>query len=171
MKKPDNLSLIDLLRYSAEDHLKYDISVAKYKEYILKSLVKEVGSSALFDIIFYLAEKYHPTLKVKHKRGAKTKWSEYLNAMIAVEVQSHRNAGLLLKEAVWKVSKENRWTNLFKKTSDKGVQLINRAYKNGKKSKSYEIAFKSYKLSKEGDPLFKWDETASRMVKRALSQD
>ena len=103
MKKPDNLSLIDLLRYSAEDHLKYDISVAKYKEYILKSLVKEVGSSALFDIIFYLAEKYHPTLKVKHKRGAKTKWSEYLNAMIAVEVQSHRNAGLLLKEAVWKV--------------------------------------------------------------------
>ena len=171
MKKPNNLSLSDMLRFSAEDYRKHDIAVAKYKEHVLKALIEEVGSSAPFDIIFYLTEKYHPILKVRNKRGAKTKWSSYLNAMIAVEVQAHRDNGLMLKEAVWKVSKENRWKALFRKTSDKGIELVNKAYKSGKKSDSYSIASKSYYLSKQGVPEFKWDETAKKMVGRALLQD
>jgi hypothetical protein len=171
MKKPNNLSLADLLRFSAKDHQEHDIAVARYKEYVLRTLIEEVNSSEPFEIIFYLAEKYHPKLKLKHKRGAKTKWADYLNAMIAVEVQSHRDSGLLLKEAVWKVSKENRWKSLFKKTSDKGIGLINKAYKNGKKLDTYPIALKSYYLSNQGVPEFKWDETAKKMVERALFQD
>jgi hypothetical protein len=171
MKKPNNLSLSDMLRFSAEDHLKHDIAVAKYKEYILRTLIEEVGSPAPFDIIFHLIEKYHPILKVKHKRGVKTKWGDYLNAMIAVEVQTYRDSGMMLKEAVWEVSKENRWKALFRKTTDKGIQLINKAYKSGKKSDSYPIALKSHYLSKIGVPEFKWDKTAAKMVRQALSQN
>lgn len=171
MKKPNNLTLADLLRFTTEDRRKHDTKVAKYREFVLTSLIKEVGSSEPFEIIFHLGEKYHPTLKVKHKRGAKTKWGDYLNAMIAVEVQYHRDSGLLLKEAIWKVSEENRWKVLLKNTSDKGLALIDKAYKNGKKLDSYSLALKCFKLNNLGDPLFNWDETASKMVKRALNKD
>lgn len=171
MKKPNSLTLADLLRFTAEDRRNHDIKVAKYREFVLASLIKEVGSSAPYEIIFHLAEKYHPTLKVKHKRGAKTKWGDYLNAMIAVEVQAHRDSGLLLKEAIWKVSKENRWKALLKGASDKGLALINKAYKNGKKLDSYSLALKFFKLNDVDDPLFNWDETALRMVNRALNKN
>ena len=170
IKKPNDLSLADLLRFSAADHRKRDIEVAKYEEFVLRTLIDEVGSPKPFDIIFHLAEKYHPKLKVKFKRGVKTKWGDYLNAMIAVEVQSYRDTGMLLKEAVWKVSKENRWKPLFRKASDKGIGLINKAYKSGKKSNSYKIALKSHYLSNMGAPEFKWDETAQKMVHKALLQ-
>lgn len=171
MKKPNNLTLVNILRFTADDHRKHDEEVAKYQLYVLKRVCEEAQSKDLIEIIFYLTEKFHPTLKIRHKRGAKTKWAEFLNAMIAVEVQSNRDSGILLKEAIWKVAKENRWKALIKNTSDEGYGLINRAYKNGKKNKSYIVAKKAYALSEKGEKPFNWDETARNTVKKALSKD
>lgn len=171
MNKPKNLTLVDLLRFTAQDHLRHDEEVARYQLHILNTLSEEAQSKDAIEIIFYLAEKYHPDLKVRNKRGAKTKWSQYLNAMVAAEVEAHRGQGISVKESVWKVAQEIRWRALVKNTKDKGYELINKAYKSGKNNPSFKLAQKEYELSKQGVKLFNWDEAAKKMVEKALFKD
>jgi hypothetical protein len=87
-------------------------------EYVIPALVKEFGTASITQLLFDVVAKYHPTLKVKGRRGPKEIWSPLLCAVIKVEVDARRRSLPTLKAAIKELSKDPLWNVLISQSEE-----------------------------------------------------
>jgi hypothetical protein len=78
--------------------------------------------------------------KIKQTRGAKTKWGDYLKAMLAVEVEFRRKESGSTNKAIRDLIDDPIWQRMFSKSKD-SVGLAKEIIKDGKKGNEKSIIF------------------------------
>jgi hypothetical protein len=113
-----------------------------YKFQITVNLIMEYGISDPYELLVVIAEKFHPELKIKHKRGAIEKWTDFLCELLASEIQKRRDSGDPLKIAIRDLCNDPLWGKF---TGDRdGTHIFNKYYKKGKSSKNFQITKQMY---------------------------
>jgi len=141
----------------------------QYNSYLTNmfiSLSKEARSTDPINIIVFLAEKYHPEFRHKEIRGPKLKWSPPLKAMLAVTIEEMIASGEKRKSALYKLSKHPQWKQMIKEDSLDPCELLNKAAKEGKSTRSI---YKFFKLVHETSD--NWDDITSTAIKKSIFQD
>ena len=162
VKKPKPQTLSSLLRLTPESEIQLKKDKEAYEYAILVELVKEFGTTSLGELLFCVVEKYHKTLKVKKSAGVSKKWTNFLNALVSVEIDAMRANGKSLKNAIIELTENKVWKKFALKTSDGGVEVFLKAYKNGKKdAQSYNLAKKLYERDHSD-----WEDTIKSQLKR-----
>ena len=150
MKKQDKPTKAILV-----DHLIGDQDIIKekndrfnaYNSKIFNDVAREAGTKDLFDIIIYLAEKYHDTHRLGEKVGRKNKWTPKLQVMLAVYIDN-RKKGVLILEEIMDMMRDRPWKFLVQKFNNKKVEgdtSIEYHRKKGLKNPDYEWMNKLYK--------------------------
>ena len=162
VKKPKPQTLSSLLRITPESEIQLKKDKEAYEYAILVELVKEFGTASLGELLFCVVEKYHKPLKIKKSAGVRQKWTNLLNAMVRVEIDAKRTNGKSLKKAILELTEDRMWKKFALKTSDGGVEVFLKAYKNGKKdTQSYNLAKKLYERDYSD-----WEDTIKSQLKR-----
>ncbi len=162
VKKPKPQKLSSLLRITLESEIQLKKDKEAYENAILVELVNEFGTASLGELLFCVVEKYHEKLKIKKSAGVRQKWTGFLNAMVRIEIDTRRAAGIKLNKAITELTQDKLWKKFVLKTSDGGVEVFNKAYKNGKKdTQSYILAKKLYERD-----FSDWEKTLERQLER-----
>lgn len=138
---------------------KYKDELNEYYSFLLKKIQEESNLKDPISIVIYLCEKYHPDLKIKEKRGAKTKWSNLLKATLAVDLEAKKKKGESNKTAIYELISSPNWAKMFKK-SNSTADLVKNLSLNGKKDKlSYKLVKIVYEDCQKGGKKFaeNWD--------------
>ena len=138
-----------------------------YELKVIQSLLNEYQVNTIQSLVICLAEKFHPDFLSKHKRGAKLKWSEYLNALLAFEVDREKCRTSLRKTAILKVLEEPQWSQLARNSKDK-FELFSKADKHGRNSKIYPCIEKHYKYLEITNQLDEWEDIVKSTIYSAL---
>jgi hypothetical protein len=162
IKKPKPQTLSSLLRMTPESEIQLKKDKKAYEYSILVELVKEFGTASLGELLFCVVEKYHGKLKVKKSAGVRQKWTGFLNAMVRVEIDTKRAAGIKLHKAITELTQDKLWKKFALKTSDGGVEVFKKAYSKGKNdTQSYLLAKKLYERDYSD-----WEDTIKSQLKR-----
>jgi hypothetical protein len=140
---------------STQEKNQYLKEYAKYKKYIIKHIQSESALSDLSDLIVYLSETYHtdPKIRLKKKTGAKTKWSDYLNCAVAVEVDNLKIKNRTRSKALEILITKSAWNKLIPKNSKDPFGLFNKADKAARNSKLYPQMVKARLFSESTNDL------------------
>lgn len=164
-KRPNNISLLVDDEHSASKKM---AELFEYKSVLLKKIQEEVGSNNLMDLVFYLAENYHPEFAIPKKQGRKRVWSKELEVMLAIHADMYKKAGkkrsidasleYILESTMWGVFVRRSSSKAY---SNGGLTALKEHYWNGKRSSSYDDEF---------DLMMKDTIGWSRKLKRMLSK-
>jgi hypothetical protein len=151
----------------------YLTEYAKYKKYIIQHIQSESGLSDLSDLIVYLSETYHtdPKIRLKQKIGAKTKWSDWLNCSIAVEINHLRKQNITRIKALKALTNDPLWNKLIPKNSKDPQGLFDKADKAGKKLKLYPVMIKARLYSQEKNELDEYYESIESAIEEAVKKN
>ena len=166
MKPPKELGLL-----ATQEELSGVIEEwAKYKTFVTDAIKKESGLTRDIDLLLFVVHKYHPELRIKKKIGAKTKWSELLNCMVAVEIDSLKRLKVNRKTAIETLLEKPMWNKLVKNSRDP-YGLFHNADKAGRKSKLYPVAGKARKYSEVANALIEYQKDIEDLITEALKKN
>lgn len=148
----------------------YKKQYASYKKELLAVLSAESGLSDPHDLVVYLTELYHPRLRIKQKVGARTRWSDYLNCAVAVEVDFLRVELSTRKSAIESLVDTLPWEKLVTNSKDP-FGLFDKADKAGRKSKFYQILKQARLYSIKINDLPSYQKTVNSLVADALKKN
>jgi len=166
MKPPKKLGLLAMhgdLSEASKEH-------ARYETFVTDLIKKESGLTRDIDLLLFVAEKYHPKLRIKKKIGAKTKWSELLNCMVAVEIDSLKRLKMNRKTAIETLLEKPMWNRLVKKSRDP-YGLFDKADKAGRKSKLYLVAGNARKYSEVTNGLTEYQKDIEDLITDVLKKN
>jgi hypothetical protein len=166
MKKPTQPSLL-ADKTEARDYRK---QYSSYKKELLEVLKAESGLSDPKDVVIYLAESYHPILRIKQKVGAKTRWGDFLNCAVAVEIDLLRNELSTRKSALESLVDKSPWRKLVINSKDP-YGLFDKADKAGHKSKFYQILKQAYLYSAKINDLASYQKTVDSLINDAIKKN
>ncbi|WP_353437915.1 hypothetical protein [Polynucleobacter sp. UK-FUSCHL-C3] len=144
----------------------YKKAQSHYIEKMFDTVVRESKAKTTSEVVIYLCEKYHPDFKIKQTRGAKTKWGDYLKAMLAVEVEFRRKESGSTKKAIRDLIDDPIWQRMFSKSKD-SVGLAKEIIKDGKKGIYYKIARFEY-LESVNKGYAVWSKEVKKIIDEAL---
>ena len=151
MKKPIPLGLL-----AGKQEIKnYNEEYANYKKFMIEYIQQESGLADLSDLVVYLAETYHtdPKIRLKKKTGAKTKWSDYLNCVIAVEVDNLKIKNRTRLKSLEILTTKSPWNKLIPKNSKDPLGIFDKADKAARDSKLYPLTIKARLFSESTNDL------------------
>ena len=162
MIKPKKPSLL------ADDAIlkEYEKAQNEYISKIFDTVIRESKAKTISEVVIFLCEKYHPDFKIKQTRGAKTKWSDYLKAMLAVEVEYRKKESGSTKKAILDLIDDPIWQRMFKKSKD-AIGLAKEIAKDGKKGIYYKIARFEY-LESANKGYVEWNKEVEKAIDEAL---
>ena len=165
MIKPKKPSLSSLLRDEVAFQ-KYEKAQSEYIKKMFDTVIRESNAKSISELVIFLCENYHSDFKNQKTRGAKTKWSDYLKAMLAVEVEYRRKESGSTKGAIHDLIEDPIWQRMFSKSKD-AYGLAKEIAKDGKKSIYYKIARFEY-LESSNKGYFGWNKEVKKMIDEAL---
>ena len=166
MKPPKELGLL-----ATQEELSGVIEEwAKYKTFVTDAIKKESGLTRDIDLLLFVVHKYHPKLRIKQKIGAKTKWSELLNCVVAVEIDSLKHLKMNRKTAIETLLEKPMWDRLVKNSRDP-YGLFDKADKVGRKSKLYPAARGARKYSEVTNTLIEYQKDIEELIADALKKN
>ena len=166
MKKPAQPGLLA----KNSEVKEYSKQLASYKKEMLEVLRAESGLNDLQDLVVYLAEAYHPRLRIKQKVGAKTKWSDLLNCAVAVEVDILKKEYSTRKSAIENLTEMSPWKIIVRNSKDP-LGLFDKADKAGRKSKFYPVLKQARLYSITIDDLSNYQKTINSLVIDAVKKN
>ena len=166
MKPPKKLGLLAMHGDFSEASKEY----ARYETFITDLIKKESGLTRDIDLLLFVAEKYHPKLRTKKKVGAKTKWSELLNCMVAVEIDSLKRLKMNRKTAIEMLLEKPIWNRLVRDSRDP-FGLFDKADKVGRKSRLYSVARDAQKYSEVTNTLTEHQKNIEELITEALKKN
>jgi hypothetical protein len=164
MIKPKPVGLLALDEEIKESYYLHQ----KYKEKLISDLLSTYEARTLEDLIVVLCEKFHPSYIEKNKRGAKTKWNEYLCALLAFEIKRKMNEGKLKKTAIYEIVRDPLWCKLGKNSKDI-FGLFAKAEKSGSKSNFYPVIKDYYSHLEYKSELHEWSDLLQSTIKKAIN--
>jgi hypothetical protein len=164
MKKIELRSLLDIGSESLN-------SLLIYKKGVVDLIRQESGMTNLSDLVLYMYMVYHPNWRPTKKRGAKIKWSEFLNCAIAAEVNGLKNRNRTRNSVIHEMSGDSRWSKLIKKDSKDPIGNISAAEKDGKKLALYPIMVKARKFAIDNDDLNRYYSHIDLAIKKAIKKN
>ncbi len=165
MIKPKKPSLFSLLR-DEDAFQKYEKAQSEYIKKMFDTVILESNAKSIPELVIYLCENYHSDFKIKKTRGAKTKWSDYLKAMLAVEIEYRRKESGSTKRAIHDLIEDPIWQRMFSKSKD-AYGLAKEMAKDGKKGTDYKIARFEY-LESANEGYIGWNKEVKKMIDEAL---
>jgi hypothetical protein len=166
MKKPIKPGLLA----TKKDVGQYQKDLNIYKSYLATLIHEESGLSSPQDLVMYLVEKYHPKYSIKQKVGAKTKWSDLLNCVIAVEIAALRAEFDTRQSTIDYIAATLPWKRLTKDSRDP-YGLINKAATTGKKSKFFKIVQKARLHAVATGTLSQYQKDNDDLIREALKKN
>lgn len=166
MKKPTQPGLLADKAESRDYRKQY----STYKKELLEVLTAESGLSDPKDLAVYLAESYHPRLRIKQKVGAKTKWGDFLNCAVAVEIDLQRTELCTRKSALESLVDKSPWRNLVIGSKDP-YGLLDKADKVGRKSNFYPILKQAYLYSAKINDIENYQKTIDGLINDAIKKN
>lgn len=163
-KKPKEVGLL-ATHQEIELYLHQD---SKYKKDAVEYLLNKYAIDSLENLIIHMAEMYEQEFIIHKKRGAKTKWSELLNCLVAHEIQDIKSTGISQKTAIYELLTHSRWQSLVKKSIDQHG-LISKANKVGKKSRFFSSVTNYHKFLKQTHNLDEWNQLIDSYIKEAMN--
>lgn len=140
----------------------------QYKKNVIQHLLDKYSMDSIENLLLYMAETFEQDFIIHKKRGAKTKWNEMLNCLVAHEIQIMKGLGMSQKTAIYQLLSQPRWQTLVKNSIDQHG-LISKAYKAGKKSKFFSVVVKCHKFLKHTDHIDDWNELVDSHIKEAMN--
>jgi len=144
----------------------YEKAQDEYISKMFDTVIRESKAKTISEIVIFLCEKYHPDFKIKRTRGAKTKWSDYLKAMLAVEVEYRRKESGSTRKAIRDLIDDPIWQRMFKKSKD-AIGLAKEIAKDGKTGICYKIARFEY-LESANKGYVEWNKEVEKVIDEAL---
>jgi len=137
-------------------HKAYEKAQNEYISKMFEVVIRESKAKTISEIVIYLCETYHSDFKIKKKRGAKTKWSDYLKALIAVDLDIRKKHHKQTKNAIYELIEDDIWGKLFEKNDSResSVALVKLMAKQGKKNAFTKFAQLVYEDSNSKKPKF-----------------
>jgi len=166
MKPPKKLGLLA----TQGDFSNASEEYARYETFVTDLIKKESGLTRDIDLLLFVAGKYHPKLRIKKKVGAKTKWSELLNCMVAVEIDSLKRLKMNRMTAIETLLEKPMWNKLVKNSRDP-YGLFNNADKAGRKSKLYPVAGKARNYFEVTNALTEYQKDIENLITEALKKN
>lgn len=166
MKRPMKPGLLALKKEVRQ----YQKNLGIYKNHLIAHMQEESGLIAPQDLVMYLAEKYHPKYSVKQKVGAKTKWSDLLNCIVAVEIEALRDEFGTRKAAIDYLAVTAPWNKLTKDSNDPSG-LINKAVVVGKNSRFFSIVKKARLYAVHTGSLSSYQKDNVDLIREALKKN
>lgn len=163
-KKPKEIGLLA----THEEVEIYLQNYCQYKKNVIEYLLDKYSMDSMENLLLYMAETFEQDLIIHKKRGAKTKWNELLNCLVAHEIQKIKNLGISQKTAIYQLLSQPRWQTLVKNSTDQHG-LINKANKVGKKSKLFSSVVKCHKFLKHTNCIDDWNELVDSHIKEAMN--
>lgn len=163
-KKPKEIALLathEEIEIYLQNHYQYKKSVIEY-------LLDKYSMDSMENLLLYMAETFEQDFVIHKKRGAKTKWKELLNCLVAHEIQNIKSLGTSQKTAIYQLLSQPRWQTLVKNSTDQHG-LISKANKVGKKSKFFTSVDKCHKFLKHTNRIDDWNELIDSHIKEAIN--
>ena len=169
MKKPAPIGLLasnQEINNSAKEH-------AKYKQFIIEYMQQESELSDPSELVVYLAETYHtdPKIRLNKKTGAKTKWSDYLNCAIRVEVDNLKNKNITRSKAFEILTKKSPWNKLIPKNSKDPNEIFGKADQAARKSKLYPVMVRARLFSESTNDLESYYKNIESAIKEVAKKN
>lgn len=163
--KPKALGLL-----ATKDEVKaYFVSEEKYRKTVINSLLGEYQTTSLQDVIISLAETYHPKYKIRKKRGTKTKWNDYLKALLSIEIAKLESKTIPKKTAIYNLIQNTSWSKLVKNSEDP-QELLKKIEKEGRKTSIFKAMVKANLLSTLQKDQKNWQLMVESSINEALEK-
>lgn len=140
----------------------------QYKKNVIEYLLDKYSMDSMENLVLYMAETFEQDFIIHKKRGAKTKWNELLNCLVAHEIQTIKSFGISQKTAIYELLGQPRWQTLVKYSIDQHG-LISKANKAGKKSKFFSSILKYHKFLKITNTLDEWNRLIDSYIEEAMN--
>ncbi len=151
---------------------RYEKAQNAYISKMFEVVIRESKAKTISEIVIYLCETYHPDFKIKKKRGAKTKWSDYLKALVAVDLEIRKRRHKQTKNAIYELIDDDIWKKMFEKNGSResSVALVKLMAKQGKKNTFTKFAQLVYEDSISKEPKFvkNWNLEIKKQVDLAI---
>jgi hypothetical protein len=149
----------------------YEKAQSKYIEKMFDTILRESKVKTLPEVLIYLCETYHPDFIIKEKRGAKTKWSDYLKAILAVDLDVRKKKHKQIKAAIIELCDDKYWSKMFIDNKSP-LELIRLIAKGGKSNMHYKLVKLLYEDSQSKEPgiVKNWDLFIKEEVNEALKE-
>jgi hypothetical protein len=164
MKKIQSLGLLSA-KIDPDDPL------VPYREGVINYIMEESGKTSLPDLVLYMYVMYHPNWIPTKRRGAKTKWSEFLNCAVAAEVNALKDRKKNRKTVIDEMTVDPRWKKLIKESSKHPSENISCAEKDGKKLALYPLMVNARKFAVENDDLVRYYKHIDLEIRKAIKKD
>lgn len=145
--------------------------LVSYREGVINYIMEESGKTSLSDLVLYMYVMYHPNCIPTKKRGAKAKWSEFLNCAVAAEVNILKNRKMNRKTVIDEMTLDPRWKKLIKKDSKDPFGNISSAEVDGKKLALYQYMVDARKFAVENDELDRYYKYVDLAIKKATQKN
>lgn len=131
--------------------IEYRKAQNKYIKKMFDAVFSESKAKTIPDVLIYLCETYHPDFKIKKKRGAKTKWSDFLKAILAVDLDARKKKHKQIKAAIIDLYEDACWSKMFIGVNSP-FELVKLIANEGKSNAYFKIAQLLYKDSQIKEP-------------------
>ena len=165
MIKPKKPSLL-----ADESTLKaYEKAQNEYISKMFEVVIRESKAKTISEIVIYLCETYHSDFKIKKKRGAKTKWGDYLKAILAVDLEARKKSHKQVKKAIIELYEDKYWSKMFI-GNNSPFELVKVIATEGKSNIYFKFAKLLYEDSRSKNPKFvkNWSLEIKKEVEAAL---
>ena len=150
----------------------YEKAQNEYIKEMFDTVIRESKAKTISEIVIYLCETYHPNFKIKRKRGAKTKWNDYLKALLFVDLDIRKKRYKQTKEAIIELIDDENWKKMFEKNDSResSVALVKLIAKQGKRTTYTRFSQLVYEDSISKKPKFvkNWDLEIKKQVDLAI---
>jgi hypothetical protein len=164
MKKTTSLSLLSAKTESNDP-------LVSYREGVINYIMEESGKTSLSDLVLYMYVMYHPNCIPTKKRGAKTKWNEFLNCAVAAEVNALKSRKKNRKTVIDEMTLDPRWKKLIKESSKDPSGNLSSAEKDGKKLALYPLMVNARKFAVENDDLVRYYKHIDLEIRKATKKN
>lgn len=149
----------------------YEKAQSKYIEKMFDAVFRESKAKTIPEVLIYLCETYHPDFKIKKKRGAKTKWGDYLKAILAVDLDARKKKHKQVKAAIIDLYEDECWSGMFI-GNNSPFELVKVIANEGKSNMYFKFAKLLFEDSQSQKPKFvkDWRLEIKKEVSSALKE-
>lgn len=160
------------LAADADAFKEYEKAQNEYINKMFDAIFRESKAKTIPEVLIYLCETYHPNFKIKKKRGAKTKWNDYLKALLFVDLENRKKRHKQSKNAIYELIDDEIWGKMFEKNDSResSVALVKLIAKQGKKNGFTKFTQLVYEDSMSKKPKFveNWNLEIKKQVDSAI---
>lgn len=142
-----------------------------YREGVIDLIRQESGLTDLSDLILYMYLVYHPNWTPQKRRGAKIKWSDFLNSAVAAEVHALKSKHKSRHSVIEDMACDPRWAKMIKKDSKSPFDNISGAEKDGKKLDLYKPMVSARKFAVDNNDLNRYYKYIDLAIQKALKKN